>query len=104
MTYQEFINTLEENNVHIQDIALALGYSKESISNNWKKADKIPKRMILSMDMYFRLKDIEENDKKEYKLSENILSEEARGVAIDKCKKHNLTLESYLSSLVLSHI
>jgi len=104
VTYQEFINALAENNVHIKDIALALGYSKESISNNWKKTDEIPKRVTLSMDMYFRLKDIEENNKIEYKLGENILSEEAIRVAKEKCKKHNLTLESYLSSLVLSHI
>ncbi len=104
VTYQEFIHELEIHDTDIKDIALSLGYSKESISNNWKKTNKIPKRVTLAMDMYFRLKDIEKNDKREYKYSKDILSKEAKRVATNKCKKHNLTLESYLSSLVLSHI
>jgi len=100
VTYQEFICKLKKQNTDIKDIALALGYSKESIVNNWKKTNKIPPRVILAMDMYFKLQDKEKSDM----FNENVLSKEAMLIAKYKCEKYNITLTNYLTSLVLSHL
>jgi predicted DNA-binding protein YlxM (UPF0122 family) len=114
MLYSDFLNTLATNNISLKEIAPILGYSRYSISNNWKKDEDIPKRALISLNLYLELKKEKEkniNLKKQLDLSKNSkninlknIPTEVVDIANKKCLKTNISLENYISSLIMAHI
>jgi hypothetical protein len=52
MDYQEFKNKLKECKLNIKEFANLTGLNPDSISNSWKKVDKIPKWAETWLDNY----------------------------------------------------
>lgn len=113
MTYKEFSILLETQDLDIKDIAPILGYSKNSISNNWSKAESIPEKALIALNLFLELKQEKEErvrlkkqlEKSDYDAAlSNRLSEKALKIAEQKCIENNISIEEYISSLVISNI
>lgn len=113
LLYEDFLNTLKNNNLELKDIAPILGYSKNSISNNWNKDENIPNKALIALKMYLELqKERNENIMLKKQLAEikdtvivsEMISSEALNIANIKCEEYKIELRDYLSSLVISNI
>lgn len=101
MTFEEFNNLLKEKNIDIAEVANAIGYTVKSIRNNWNKPGPIPKNAEKTVELFFRVKELE----KLVNSNNNIcLDEVAQKIAIEKCKNNGLAIEDYLSSLVKASV
>ena len=114
MLYGDFLNILNSNNLSLKEIAPILGYSKYSISNNWKKDKNIPKKALISLNLYLEL----EKEKTKSKILEKKINlqmskeildlkkipEEVLDIAKKKCAKNNISLENYIASLIITNI
>ena len=107
MTYDEFIKYIKAKNLSISTIEKTLGYSKKSIFNNWKKNNKVPQKALISIQLYLRVKEQESaiNSLLNNSMKNIIhLSPSAYAIAKEKSLKHNVKIEDYISSLVISNI
>lgn len=114
MTYKDFLDILEKNELDIKTIAEHLGYGKDSIINNWSKYDALPEKVVKAINLYLDVSKLkQENNQLTYKITEckeqlkdidTNLNNEALEIAIKKCKDNNISLKQYLSSLVISNI
>lgn len=114
MTYKNFLDILEENNLNLKTMAEYLGYNKDSIINNWPKNHLLPEKVVKAINLYLEVsklkqenewlkKQLAENNERLKKIDTN-LNDEALEIAIKKCKDNNISLKQYLSSLVISNI
>lgn len=113
MTFEELKSLLLANNIELKEVANALNYNIQSISNNWKNNKPIPQKAELLFTSYINL-EIEKRKNldlqqqlEQYKKGSNLsdyLSTKALNIAQEKCTKNNLTIEEYLSSLVMAKI
>jgi len=108
VTYSEFINWVQNNELDLHETARFLGYSKSSISNNWSKNNEVPKKAEIAFKLFLELK--MEKQKKQINesnqdstLSCNI-SSKALKIANNKCLENDIELDDYLSSLILANI
>lgn len=111
MTYTEFLSTLRSNQLSVKDIAPILGYSYNSIQNNWTKNDEVPIKAEITLDIYLELQKIKaenHNLKKKHKdlpnNCNNLLTEKALKIASAKCIQADISLKDYLSSIIISSL
>jgi len=103
MTYVEFKECLNIHNLTIKKVASEIGYSTKSIENNWSKIDKIPKRAKLALDMYLKILNLQKEYNQELNSQCFILSHSALKIAENKCKEKEISLNEYLSSLIIAN-
>jgi len=108
LLYEDFLELLKKNDITVKEIENVLGYSKNSIYNNWGKNKKIPKHAVSNINLYIELLNLKkENQKLKLKIESSlktVLSDEALSIAKAKCNNNNLDLEQYISSLVIANI
>jgi len=94
---------IKDNDINLQETAEYLGYSKTSISNNWSKQKKVPKKAEVAFKLFLENKKLKESRNRGAALH-NILPVKALKLANEKCAKHDLELEEYITSLIISNI
>lgn len=106
MNYNEFLNYIKKYGFTVRRIENELGYSPKSIQNNWKKKDKVPEKALETIYKHLKLKEKDEkinnsliNDINNIQLPPHIYK-----IAKDKSIKNGITVEEYLSSLIISKI
>lgn len=115
MKYQEFRDLLKKSNISVKKIASSIGYSTNSIESNWSKFDKVPPRAKLAIEMYLKLQVLEnENNQLKDELTNKCydkenhikynLSQNALRIITAKCKEKEISIEEYISSLIIANI
>lgn len=107
MHYKEFKEYLNNNNLSIKELDKHLGYSEKSILNNWKANDKVPEKAVISIQMYTELKKLRLEINNLLNLNPNNqiqLSNSALKIAEEKCKEKGISINEYLTSLVIANI
>ncbi|MCT7444610.1 hypothetical protein [Aliarcobacter cryaerophilus] len=106
MNYNEFLNYLGKNNLTVRQIEKELGYSYKSIQNNWKRKNKVPEKALYSIDKFLNLKkqNLEINNLLMNDINNIQLPSYIYKIAKDKSIKNGITIEEYLSSLIISKI
>ena len=106
MNYSEFLGYLRENNLTVKQIEKELGYSANSIQNNWKKKNQVPEKALFTINKFLKLK-------KQTSEINNLLNNDINNVQLpsyiykiakEKSVKNGITIEEYLSSLIISKI
>lgn len=98
---------IKDNDINLQETAEYLGYSKTSISNNWSKQKKVPKKAEVAFKLYLenkKLKESKDNSDKKNDTLSGMLPMKAIELANEKCTNHGLELEEYITSLIISNI
>ncbi|WP_428024304.1 hypothetical protein [Arcobacter sp.] len=106
MNYNEFLDYLKENNLTVRQIEKELGYSPKSIQNNWKKKDKVPEKALTTIKKFLKLKkqDLKINTLLNTDINNVQLPSHIYKIAKEKSLKNGITIEEYLSSLIISKI
>lgn len=107
LNYLEFMNYLKKYSLTVKEIEKELGYSQKSIFNNWKKNNFVPEKALISIKMYLTIKEQKETINKLLKNEINNcinLSENVHKIAKDKSIRNNITIEDYITSLIISKI
>lgn len=107
LNYSEFMKYIKENNISVKKIEEELGYSQKSIFNNWKKSNKIPEKALISIKMYIDIRNYESTINKLLTKEKNNcvnLTNNAYRIAKEKSIKTNITVEEYISSLIISNV
>jgi hypothetical protein len=107
LNYKEFKEYLNNNYLSIKELDEHLGYSEKSILNNWKAKDKVPEKAVISIHMYTELKKLrlEINNLLNLNPDNQIqLSNSALKIAEEKCKEKDISINEYLTSLVIANI
>lgn len=110
MNYKEFLDFIRTNNLLIKEIQDTLGYKNKSIINNWSKHDQIPEKALNAIKLYLELKKVkEENNRLKGKIGNNqnnkvSLSEISYKIAKQKSEQYDLSIEEYISSIIISSI
>lgn len=106
MNYNEFLNYIKEYGFTVKQIEKELSYSPKSIQNNWKKKDKVPDKALKTIYKHLKLK--EKDGKVNNSLNNDInniqLPSHIYKIAKEKSIKNGITIEEYLSSLIISKI
>jgi hypothetical protein len=107
VNYKEFLEYIKKNELSIKKIDEELGYSHKSILNNWRKNDSIPKKALLAINLYIKMrnKELEINELlKKYSDSNIIrLSDNALRIAKHKSNVNGIAIEEYVASLIVAN-
>lgn len=106
MNYSEFLDYLRKNNLSVRQIEKELGYSSKSIQNNWKKKNQVPEKALYTINKFLKLKkqDLEINNLLTNEINNIQLPSHIYKIAKEKSVKNGITIEEYLSSLIISKI
>ncbi|AXX93616.1 hypothetical protein CPU12_10945 [Malaciobacter molluscorum LMG 25693] len=106
MNYRDFLNYLKENNLTVRQIEKELGYSPKSIQNNWKKNDNVPEKALSNLHKFLKLKkqNLEINNLLNNNINNVQLPSHIYKIAKEKSLKSGITIEEYISSLIISKI
>ncbi|MBP6281953.1 MAG: hypothetical protein KA384_07900 [Leptotrichiaceae bacterium] len=106
MTFVEFKKLLDEKQLFIEDIAPLIGYSNDSINNNWSKNNFVPKKAEILINLYFELTNIKNENKilKENDINKIEISDTALKIVKKKSMEKNISIKEYVSSLIISRI
>ena len=106
MNYNEFLAYLKINNITVRQIEKELGYGDKSIQNNWKKKDKVPEKALIAINKFLKLKkqNLEINTLLNNDINNVQLPVHIYKIAKEKSIKNGITIEEYLSSLIISKI
>ena len=106
MTFVEFKKLLDEKQLFIEDIAPLIGYSNDSINNNWSKNNCVPKKAEILINLYFELTNIKNENKilKENGMNKIEISDTALKIAKMKSIEKDISIKEYVSSLIISRI
>ena len=106
MTFIEFKKLLDEKQLFIEDIAPLIGYSNDSINNNWSKNNFVPKKAEILINLYFELTNIKNENKilKENGINKIEISDTALKIVKKKSMEKNISIKEYVSSLIISRI
>ncbi len=106
MNYNEFLNYIKKHGFTVKQIEKELGYSPKSIQINWKKKDKVPDKALKTI--YTHLQQKEGNNQINNSLINDLnqiqLPKHIYKLANEKSIKCGITIEEYLSSLIISNI
>lgn len=101
------MNYIKKNNLSVKKIEEELGYSQKSIFNNWKKNNKVPEKALISIKMYLENRSYKSNINKLLTKERNnsiSITDNAYRIAKEKSIKNNVSMEEYLSSLIISKV
>ena len=106
MTFVEFKKLLDEKQLFIEDIAPLIGYSNDSINNNWSKNNFVPKKAEILINLYFELTNIKNENKilKENDINKIEISDTALKIVKNKSMEKDISIIEYVSSLIISRI
>ena len=106
MTFVEFKKLLDEKQLFIEDIAPLIGYSNDSINNNWSKNNFVPKKAEILINLYFELTNIKNENKilKENGINKIEISDTALKIVKNKSMEKDISIKEYVSSLIISRI
>ena len=106
MNYSEFLDYLKENNLTVRELEKELGYSPKSIQNNWKKKDKVPEKALSNIHKFLKLKkqNLEINNLLTNDINNIQLPSHIYKIAKEKSLKIGISIEEYLSSLIVAKI
>ncbi|RXJ80576.1 hypothetical protein CRU86_00595 [Aliarcobacter skirrowii] len=106
MNYNEFLTYLKINNITVKQIEKELGYGSKSIQNNWKKKDRVPEKALISINKFLKLKkqNLEINNLLNNEINNVQLPSHIYKIAKEKSIQNGITVEEYLSSLIISKI
>lgn len=113
MTFKELEESLNEHGLNLKSFAEAIGLKVRSIRANYNNDSKcLPKHYTSLLNLYIKFqKEKEKNALLEEKLSsgdstncDELINEKAKKIAHKKCIENSITINEYLSSLVISNL